>query len=85
MGYRNASARHHMRQRAMRDRKALQYQKQRAGEYVRRDIFRPPYRRCSVRRRHTGVKNLYFRIINMFGKPVGGDKKAVVSGISIVT
>ncbi|MDI5568644.1 hypothetical protein MJI47_27970, partial [Salmonella enterica subsp. enterica serovar Kentucky] len=26
-------------------------------------------------RRHTGVKNLYFRIINMFGKPVGGDKK----------
>ncbi|SUG54519.1 Uncharacterised protein [Salmonella enterica subsp. diarizonae] len=25
--------------------------------------------------RHTGVKNLYFRIINMFGKPVGGDKK----------
>ncbi|ESG27622.1 hypothetical protein SEEMEL47_12968 [Salmonella enterica subsp. enterica serovar Meleagridis] len=36
-------------------------------------------------RRHTGVKNLYFRIINMFGKPVGGDKKAVVMGISIVT
>lgn len=36
-------------------------------------------------RRHTGIKNLYFRIINMFGKPVGGDKKAVVMGISIVT
>ncbi len=47
---------------AMRDRKALQYRKTARREYVRRDISaRHITTMFLFRRRHTGVKNLYFR------------------------
>ncbi|SUG13813.1 Uncharacterised protein [Salmonella enterica subsp. arizonae] len=66
-------ARHHMRQWRRVIGKRFNIKKQSAGN-MSGAIFARHITMLLSRRRHAGVKNLYFRIINMFGKPVGGDK-----------